>query len=252
MENNNEMQDQRKLESVNLKSDVPLICKRKDGYKFVNTNSDFKNFCNLFNEFMLIKIFVNSNDPMLKQKYVESSEAHNRKIINNPDEYDAGFDIYFPEDVTIDDYVRSKKLKTKINYNIKCCAGICSKESLPSIVYDEGFCSKKNESVFIYNPTAFYTYARSSISNSCFRLANNQGIIDAGYRGDLMAVFDIINEYDDVGTLNPIHVYNKFTRVMQICAPNLMPICVQIVDQLSDLGGPTSRGEGGFGSTGVV
>jgi len=38
---------------------------------------------------------------------------------------------------------------------------------------------------------------------------------------------------------------------MQICAPNLMPIHVTIVEKLEDLGEQTLRGTGGFGSTGV-
>ena len=38
---------------------------------------------------------------------------------------------------------------------------------------------------------------------------------------------------------------------MQICAPNLIPIYVEIVNRLEDLGEPTARGTVGFGSTGI-
>ena len=41
----------------------------------------------------------------------------------------------------------------------------------------------------------------------------------------------------------------KNTRLFQICGPNLEPIEVEIVDNENDLG-KTSRGNGGFGSTG--
>ena len=83
-------------------------------------------------------------------------------------------------------------------------------------------------------------YPRSSISKTQLRLANSTGIIDAGYRGNLMAMFDV--EESHTGT--------KFDRYIQICAPSLVPIIVEIVDSLEDLGEETERGTGGFGSTG--
>ena len=85
-------------------------------------------------------------------------------------------------------------------------------------------------------------YPRSSISKSKLRLANNVGIIDAGYRGHLMGMFDCI--YEDK------LLVNKFDRHLQICAPGLIPIMVTMVATKEELGVKTSRGEGGFGSTG--
>jgi dUTPase len=41
----------------------------------------------------------------------------------------------------------------------------------------------------------------------------------------------------------------KFDRISQICAPGLSPIYVELVDKEEDLS-ITSRGSGGFGSTG--
>jgi dUTPase len=46
------------------------------------------------------------------------------------------------------------------------------------------------------------------------------------------------------------HKINKFDRYIQICAPSLVPILVEIVDNIEDLGEETERGVGGFGSTG--
>ena len=43
---------------------------------------------------------------------------------------------------------------------------------------------------------------------------------------------------------------NKFDKLVQICAPNLIPIYVRMVSRLDDLSVPTIRGTGGFGSTG--
>ena len=86
-------------------------------------------------------------------------------------------------------------------------------------------------------PIAYYLYPRSSIVKTGFRLANSVGIIDSGYRGNLMAYFDVIkNDHIDV-----------YQRLVQICAPDLKPFKVEIVDSLDE----TERGDGGFGSTGV-
>ena len=86
-------------------------------------------------------------------------------------------------------------------------------------------------------PIAYYLYARSSIVKTGFRLANSVGIIDSGYRGNLMAFFDVIKN-------DRIDVYQ---RLVQICAPDLKPFKIELVDSLDD----TERGDGGFGSTGV-
>jgi dUTP pyrophosphatase len=88
------------------------------------------------------------------------------------------------------------------------------------------------------NPCSYFLHARSSIAKSPLRLANSVGIIDAGYRGEIIAAFDTIPSKDGV-------VIEKGSRLVQICAPNLGPIKVVIVDSLDE----TSRGSGGFGST---
>ena len=104
-------------------------------------------------------------------------------------------------------------------------------------------------------PCGFYLYPRSSISKTRMRLANSVGIIDAGYRGDLIAAVDTIGLFGSTDiwhvwkeTLSPI---KKYDRYFQVCAPDLSPFLVHIVDTAEDLSPPTSRGQGGFGSTGV-
>lgn len=175
----------------------------------------------VFDEFMELKIFVDSSDELLLQTYIDSATNHNIKILANPEQYDAGFDLYLPNGIC---RLTSDIKQIKVDYNVKCCAHIVK-------------CDKRRA-------TAFYTYARSSISNTSLRLANNQGIIDAGYRGNLMAKLDVMNpEYNCT--------YTKLSRLMQICAPGLMPIYVRIVNRLEDLGEQTLRGTGGFGSTGI-
>ena len=44
-------------------------------------------------------------------------------------------------------------------------------------------------------------------------------------------------------------ILDKYVRLVQICAPGLLPILVKIVDTKEELGS-SIRGEGGFGSTG--
>jgi dUTP pyrophosphatase len=85
-------------------------------------------------------------------------------------------------------------------------------------------------------------------------MANSVGIIDAGYRGDLIAAIDTIGIFgsNDIWhiwkeTLSPI---KKYDRYFQVCAPDLSPFLVHIVETEENLGPKTSRGSGGFGSTG--
>lgn len=87
-------------------------------------------------------------------------------------------------------------------------------------------------------PSAYMLYPRSSIYKSKLRLANSVGIIDSGYRGHICAAFDV---------KEPTTI-EKYTRYVQICSPDLQPFLVEIVTSINTL---TSRGSGGFGSTGI-
>ena len=88
-----------------------------------------------------------------------------------------------------------------------------------------------------YNQTGYYLYPRSSISNYPLMLANSVGIIDAGYRGPIKA---------KVRCFDNNFIINSDIKLFQICAPNLSPLRVKIVDEL-----PSSNREvNGFGSTG--
>ena len=86
---------------------------------------------------------------------------------------------------------------------------------------------------------AFWLLPRSSLSRTSLRMANSVGLIDAGYRGPIMAACD--------GT----YEVSANERLFQLVAPDLLPWReVRIVDEIP--GGPTARGSGGFGSTGRV
>ena len=187
-------------------------------------------------QIMYLDVFVDSNDEQLKQMYVEHANKHNSKITEDPHFYDAGFDIFLP----LDNYFDPNNVN-KIDFQVKCCAkiydNICDVKQFNNMEQ-----TLKYLNVYTHY-TPFYTYARSSISKTQLRLANNQGIIDAGYRGSLIGMFDSLS--------NEEYYVSKHSRLLQICAPNLIPIYVNIVDTFEELGPATSRGDGGFGSTGI-
>jgi len=85
---------------------------------------------------------------------------------------------------------------------------------------------------------AYYLMPRSSISKTPLRMANSIGLIDGGYRGELMAMCDNIKDFT--------YTAEKGQRLFQVVACDSSPISYELVDELSE----TSRGSGGFGSTG--
>ena len=92
------------------------------------------------------------------------------------------------------------------------------------------------------NNVGYYLYPRSSFHKYNLIVANHIGIIDAGYRGPI------------TGMVKPLHLNDDFSstnitigmKLFQICAPDLSPFNVVVVDELPE----SSRGADGFGSTG--
>ena len=84
----------------------------------------------------------------------------------------------------------------------------------------------------------YFLFPRSSISKTPLRMANSIGLIDGGYRGEIMAVCDNIKDYE--------FSISKGDRLFQLVSADLSSIKFKIVENLSD----STRGEGGFGSTG--
>ena len=83
--------------------------------------------------------------------------------------------------------------------------------------------------------------ARSSVWKHHMVLTNGAGIIDAGYRGEVMGVFYTL---DDKAIL-----YKPDERFMQLVFPQLRPDDVVEFIEVDKLE-PSSRGDGGYGSTG--
>jgi len=187
------------------------------------SSSDF--FVNT-DRYMDLKIFVSSNNLTLKNLYLDAADTHNNKIFKNPFP-DAGFDLFTPES-----YSFYYKIGKMVSFNIKCSAQtVC-------------------ENGKIFN-TGFYLYPRSSTgSKTKLRLANSVGIIDSGYRGELMGFFDCKNQNSGITQYDCDYYVSQYDKLVQICAPSLMPIYVTIVETENELGMKTARGDGGFGSTG--
>jgi dUTP pyrophosphatase len=161
--------------------------------------------------FAVLKIAVNPNKPELVELYKSHIEKHNASIITDPFP-NSGFDLFVPETTEVTTDVKM------ISMDVKC-----------EMLDKEGYSA------------AYYMYPRSSLSKTPLMLANHVGIIDSGYRGFLIGAFRGLN-------LAKPYAVEKNTRLLQICHPSLCPLHVIMVDEseLSD----TSRGAGGFGSTG--
>lgn len=146
--------------------------------------------------------------------YKNQVQKHNSMCHNTT--FDAGFDLFVPYTETIHAHSTCK-----VNHCIRSFMEF----------YDGT--SKKY--------CGYYLYPRSSTGvKTPLRLSNSVGIIDSGYRGDIITVFDNNSNID--------FKINELQRLAQICPPNLTyPMFVNYVDDISTT---TQRGTGGFGSTG--
>ena len=150
------------------------------------------------------KVKICSNGIITKSLYEEQLKKGNSKK-------DSGIDLFCPRTVEIP----AGEIKL-IDMEVKCA---------------------------VYNmdgPCPYYMYSRSSTPIKYgLILGNSVGIIDCGYRGNLMASF--YNTKKEPVTIS------QGTRLVQICMPNLSyDFSRKLVDKLDS----TERGEGGFGSTG--
>jgi len=179
--------------------------------------------------YYLLKLFVDSSDEELRNLYKAAALKHNAVVETyfqvgalhvgtSASHVDAGFDLFAPDKV-----IMAGRQTWKVDHQVKTAMEFTAQGST--------------------TPVGYYLYPRSSTGTKTpLRLANSVGIIDSGYRGHIIAVFD---NWTDVNyTIEP------YQRLAQICPPNLTyPIYVELVDSVEGLG-LTKRGEEGFGSTG--
>lgn len=158
-----------------------------------------------------LRIALTTDDAELRQKYEDAISAHNKQITS--DFPNAGFDLFFPDTVAIGPS-SLKMVSMKVKAEMVSCAT---------------------------NYASYYMYPRSSMSKTNLILGNHVGIIDSGYRGELIGAFKNLSSEND-------ETVSRMTRLLQICSPTLEPIFVRLVEP-SELSS-SERGEGGFGSSG--
>lgn len=227
-----ELEKKTKIEAIDLDNDIESDSDLLDE----NNSFDPKNKKNIsiveHMPTLNLKIYVvpqetEEKTQQLREMYMSKIKKH-REVLEKNDNlggfYDAGFDIFCP-----------KTQQCKVGKVAKYCLGIkCS-----SFISDpmDKFGDVDESDIC---PIGYFLMPRSSISKTSLRLANSVGVIDSGYRGELIAMFDCF--YGD-------YKIEEGSRLMQIVAPSMMPIYPILVDSEEELG-TTSRGEGGFGSTG--
>ena len=114
----------------------------------MNDNQDFNIFVNTFKQtssverIMYLDLFIDAEDTMLKQLYIDAAKAHNKKIMENPHFYDAGFDLFLPKNENNSLYgdeklygngtlffgkqlTDTRNPVNKVDFKVKCCAQIC-------------------------------------------------------------------------------------------------------------------------------
>jgi len=194
-------------------------------------------FDTMAQNFAVLKLAVNGDQPELMELYTSHIAKHNSSVqlALFPN---SGFDIFVPEETVFDrDFVTKfvdLKIKTEMIY--------CDKNINVTLEMDSG--ETETISGASYS-SGYYVYPRSSISKTPLMLANHVGIIDSGYRGNLIAAVRKLPSDPEQST----YVVEKHTRLFQVCHPTLCPVFVVLVPE-SELNS-SERGEGGFGSTGA-
>ena len=125
---------------------------------------------------------------------------------------DAGIDLYVPSDFI----VPPRAMGFSIDHEISCSM-------------------HQNDISYSY-----YLYPRSSISNTPLRMSNSVGIIDAGYRGNIIVRIDNLSDQP--------YCVTRGSRLFQICNPSLTFMKIYVLNENEQLS-KTIRGTGGFGST---
>ena len=140
-------------------------------------------------------------------RIAKASSYYNSKLLGE----DAGFDLYVPEDVVF----APGEMKM---------VGM----GVSAAVMENGV------------PVAYWLAPRSSMSKTGLILMNSMGVIDKGYRGELIASL-WNSKMEEVSV-------KAGDRLVQIVSRDMTSFSeVELVDSLPS----SKRGEGGFGSTGI-
>lgn len=91
-------------------------------------------------------------------------------------------------------------------------------------------------------------FPRSSSTKKDLVLGNSVGVIDSGYRGEVVLKFKRVLKDVDQGSIHLFEEYQVGDRIGQIIIMPIPKIEFNVVDELST----SDRGVGGFGSTDPV
>ena len=162
-----------------------------------------------YNTFMTLKMFIDSDDEELKSMYKMAAIKHNNQILVN-DHIEAGFSLFSPEQVCC---VTEKA--SVFNLKIKCCA-------------------KMNSSLKEYN-SGFFIYANKELANTPLRFVGGVEVVDSGFRDHLTIMLDCKEGHSFKGGNEGWYLIEKGDSLVKICAPELVPVFIEIVDSVEKL-----------------
>ena len=196
------------------------------------------NFCfnTMAQNYAVLKLAVNDGNAELLELYTSHIAKHNVEL-EHATYPNSGFDLFVPNETVFDTDFTTKFVDLKV----KCEMIYCDKNMQVTLELEDG---EQETVVGASYSSGYYMYPRSSLSKTPLMLANHVGIIDSGYRGNLMAA---VRKFP---TEKRNYTVEKHTRLFQICHPTLCPVFVVLVPE-RELNS-SERGDGGFGSTGVT
>ncbi len=162
---------------------------------------------------------VPGKEEIVKQFYYKPDKAHLD---------DSGIDLFCLDQQTFEPH----SLANTIRFGISCelLKYVTTRWHDTCTGRSGGYCNGFNK--------PYTLVPRSSISKTPLRMSNSIGIIDSGYRGEMMAKVDNLSDQP--------WVVETGVSYFQLITPDMRPARIEIVSKLSE----TSRGFGGFGSTG--
>ena len=174
----------------------------------------------------------------LHEAYRNHVRTHNKRRVDADHGHaDSGFDLLAPTTIEHEHAETNNSSIIWLNHHVAC---VLHSRRQPDADADA---DASTDADAPGQPSAYYLYPRSSLAKRRLRLANSVGVIDAGYRGNLVAALDVLP-----GTARGATLALARDRLVQVCAPDLRPICVELAP-LGASPSETARGGGGFGST---
>ena len=162
---------------------------------------------------------------MSKQFLIKVVDTENTDLYKNHNSYhkgDAGLDLFIVKDQVI-----PPGETVLVDLGIQC-----QNRSFDFCIwhwFKQGF----------YKYHSYLLMPRSSISKTPLLMKNSIGLVDSGFLGNIKAPL--------YNTSSEPFILTRGQRYVQLVNANLDPVSFQLVDKHRN----TSRGSGGFGSTGV-